>query len=122
MSHEIALDIIGTIIMEDLRDKSINYLEKLIEGKWKSPSTQQLQIDLKQFNEDQLKIIKRALIASIDTGIHDFLFKIQEQDEEGFRITVNGQNIAEISDGLHGELFTEDGWYHRFSKYGEKQD
>lgn len=73
-------------------------------------------------NEEQISIMRRALISSIDTGIHDFLFKLQQQDEEGITIVVNGKNLADISDGLHGELFTEDGWYQRFSEYGENQE
>ncbi|MGN7760514.1 hypothetical protein [Paenibacillus sp. 22594] len=51
-----------------------------------------------------------------------FLFRIQEQDEEGIKNNSRWGEHTEISDGLHGELFTEDGWYHRFSKYGENQE
>lgn len=122
MNDENELDSFGKILMEGLRDSSINYFDMLSEGKWKAPDLQTLQTDLKIFNEEQISIMRRALISSIDTGIHDFLFKLQQQEEEGIAIVVNGKNLADISDGLHGELFTEDGWYQRFSEYGENQE
>ncbi|MDQ6423622.1 hypothetical protein RB620_29865 [Paenibacillus sp. LHD-117] len=122
MSDENALDKFGKLVMKDLRDSSISYFDKLIEGKWKAPSLQNLQNDLKIFNEDQINIIRRALVSSLDTGIHDFLFRLQNEEEDGVIIEVNGQNLAELSDGLNGELFTEDGWYHRFSEYGENEE
>ncbi len=122
MNDENELDSFGKILMEGLRDSSIHYFDRLSQGKWKAPALQTLQTDLKTFNEEQISIVRRALISSIDTGIHDFLFKLQQQDEEGITIVVNGKNLADISDGLHGELFTEDGWYQRFSEYGENQE
>ncbi|MGN7760515.1 hypothetical protein [Paenibacillus sp. 22594] len=48
MSDEVTLNKIVTIVMEDLRDKSINYFEKFIKGKWRSPSTQTLQSEFKE--------------------------------------------------------------------------
>lgn len=47
-------------------------------------------------------------------GVFNFLFLFEEDDKK--EILVSGKNITEISDGLSGELFTEDGWISRFSK------
>ncbi len=38
----------------------------------------------------------------------------EEHDE--FQIIVGGENIADISDGLSGELYTSDGWIEKFSE------
>lgn len=117
------LDIFGEFLMEELRDKIIKRFDMIDAGLLKSPSTQQLIQDYKQFNKDHKEIIKRVLINSVDSGLHDFLFKIQEeQDMNGrIKVKVNGIDIAEVSDGLHGELFTEDGWIQKYSKYeGDK--
>ncbi|MBD7966648.1 hypothetical protein [Paenibacillus gallinarum] len=121
MNEREAIDEFGKVLMNDLRDKSIDFFELLVGRKWKSPSLQKLQTDLQSFNEEQIEIIRRILIRSVDSGIHDFLFKLQDQadfDNE-IEITIQGVNIISASDGLHGELFTEDGWYVKFSKYGE---
>lgn len=121
MNEREAIDKFGKVLMNDLRDKSIDFFELLVERKWKAPSLQKLQTDLQTFNEEQIEIIRRIIIRSVDSGIHDFLFKLQEQADfdNGIEITVQGINIISASDGLHGELFTEDGWYAKFSKYEE---
>jgi len=47
--------------------------------------------------------------------------KLQEETYFDNRIvlTVDGRNVATISDGLQGEPYGENGWYARFSTYGE---
>ena len=63
--------------------------------------------------------MKKAFISTIDSAIHDFLFALQEQadfDNE-IQITVNDDNIVELSDGIHGEAYSDDGWYAKYSKY-----
>jgi len=44
---------------------------------------------------------------------------VQEEAEAGneIQILVDGENIAELSDGLQGESFSEDGWNAKFSKH-----
>ncbi|WP_141225120.1 hypothetical protein [Paenibacillus sp. yr247] len=93
-------------------------------GKWKAPSLQLIQSQLEQFSEEQKEIIHKVVISCIDRGLHDLLFGLQEAHELGDKIEmfVDDVNLAEVSDGLHGELFTEDGWYHRFSKYGMQDE
>jgi hypothetical protein len=69
----------------------------------------------------QLDDARRAVRHAIDSAIHDFLFALQEEhDSSGpLEIRVNGEAVAATSDGLHGEPYTEDGWYARFSRFGE---
>ena len=52
-------------------------------------------------------------------AMHDLLFAFQESHdcESGIEITVNDEPVAAMSDGMHGEIFGEDGWIVRFSKY-----
>jgi len=122
-NHE-ALEKFGQFIMEELRDKIIDNFERLEQGLLKSPSTQQLIKDLNNIDQKQKEVFRRVLINSIDCGIHGFLFKVQEEHElDGdIKVVVNEVNIAEVSDGLHGELFTEDGWINKYSQYEENND
>lgn len=114
------LDKFGQFMMVNLRDKAINHYDLLSNEKCKAPSLQQIQADLSQFSEEQRSIIRTVVFSCIGNGIHDLLFGLQEahDNNEKIDVFVDGVNVAEVSDGLQGELFTEDGWYHRFSKFG----
>jgi hypothetical protein len=62
----------------------------------------------------------RDLVEHITTtGMHDLLFALQEQADAGgaIRVLVDGNEVARVSDGLHGEIFGEDGWIARYSRY-----
>ena len=118
------LDIFGKFLMKHFRDNALYKLNALIEGKQKAPSLQQLQASLESLGEEEKEILKQACMESLDSGLHDFLFALQESidNEEGVEVIVNGKNIAKLSDGLQGELFTEDGWFSKYSEYGEPKE
>ena len=118
MSNE--LDKFGQFLITNFRDNAIYKINSLFEGHSKAPAYQELQNSLKLINDDQKEIIKKAFIISLDSGLHDLLFSLQEatDNEEGIEVLVNGSNIASQSDGLQGELFTEDGWLYKYSIYG----
>ena len=115
------LDKFGKFIVENMRDKGIEFYENLAQGLWKAPSLKLLQEELKQFDEEQLSIIRQCIVSSIDNSVHDFLFALQESSDmnNDVQIVIDGHNIGELSDGLQGELYTEDGWYSKYSDFGE---
>ena len=122
-NQQSSLDKFGEFIVVNLRDKAIENAEMLLENRSKSPQTKILQDELLTFNAAQKAIVANAVKASIDAAIHDFLFAIEEQAdfENDIQIIVNEDNIVEMSDGLQGELFTQDGWLEKYSKFkGEK--
>jgi hypothetical protein len=121
MDTEAPLDVFGRFIMENLRDRGIDCLDRRLAAHCKAPSVKDLQRDLGALAEAQRALVRRAFIDAFDSAIHDFLFALQEQyDNRGpIRVRVSGKDVASLSDGLHGELFTEDGWYARFSAHGE---
>lgn len=110
--------------MENLRDRGIDHLDDLLVGRCKAPSLKKLQRELKNLTKTQQTLVRRAMVESLDSAIHDFLFALQEQADEGgpIRVRVRGKDIAAMSDGLQGELFTEEGWYARFSSHGEPRE
>lgn len=115
------LDILGQFLMKHLRDRGIGQVEGLLAGRWKAPSLEGLQRELRPLTPEQQDLVRRAVVSSLDTALHGFLFAIQEQtDLDGpIAITVRGENVAQMSDGLQGEPFGEDGWFARFSASGE---
>ncbi len=114
------LDTFGAFVMQHLRDEALDYFDGLTEAKWKAPSLKRLQEDLAALAPAERSVTRRCLLAAIDAGVHGFLFSLQEQQEEehGIRVLADGQDVADVSDGLHGEPFGDDGWQARFSKYG----
>ena len=109
---------LGKLISQELRDKALNRYLDLESGRLKSPSTQELMSKLSEFSSDQKELVRKLLTECIDTGIHDFLFALEEENEE-IKVTVNGHDIANESDGLSGEIYTEDGWFEKYSEYGQ---
>ena len=120
MAHT-AVDKFGRLVISRLRDNAIEHYDGLAKNRWKSPALQQLQTDLATLTEEQRAIVRRCVISALDTGMHDFLFGLVEahEMEEGIEVIVDGENVSELSDGLQGEQFTEDGWIAKFGAYSE---
>jgi len=109
----------GKFLVENLRDSGINFLEGLLSSHWKSKESIILQTDLQSFTDKQKNIVRQVVVRVIDRAIHDFLFAVSEQVDfdNDIQIKVDKKNIVDISDGLAGEIYGEDGWFTKFSKY-----
>lgn len=114
MTDKDILDDFGSATMRMVRDRSIDKFEKIRSGTLKSQRAIELHNLLSAFDEQQKKVIETLIIESIDNTIFNFLFMFEEDEDK--KIVVSDVNINEISDGLSGELFTEDGWISRFSQ------
>lgn len=70
----------------------------------------------------QLEVIEKTIIETLSAACHDFLFALQERNDlyNDIQLLVDGNNLAEESDGLQGELFSVDGWIQSFSAYADK--
>ncbi|MCR4415679.1 MAG: hypothetical protein NUV77_24975 [Thermoguttaceae bacterium] len=113
------LDKFGEFLVRHLRDKSLEYLQLMLEGRLRQPERQSLQSTVSSLTPD-LKVAVCELVEDLLTNaMHDILFAFQEahDNQTGIEIFVDGAPIAELSDGLHGEIFGEEGWIVRFSKF-----
>jgi hypothetical protein len=124
ISHLIHWKYSVKFLMENMRDKAIDYYDGLARGHWKGPALGKLQADLQSLNEQQRAMIRRCVISVVNVAIHDFLFKLQLQADFEYKIQVlvNGANIESLSDGLQGEPYGPNGWMARFSRHGEPPD
>lgn len=118
------LDKFGSFIVKNLRDQALDDLEMLLRGDWKAPALQELQQKLIVLSDDQKQLLRQVADRIITSAMHDFLFAIQEMSDAGqkFEIHVDGENVASLSDGLHGEIFTEKGWIATYSKFPRSID
>jgi hypothetical protein len=121
---EQSLDKFGRIIIENLRDKQIDYSNRLLEGKWKADELKELQEKLSKFNKEEKNIIKELIEDILTHSMHDLLSAFQESNdyENEMEIIIDNQNVADISDGLHGEIFGEEGWIQKYSKYKSNKE
>lgn len=69
--------------------------------------------------EEDKAVMRAVVVESLDNAIHDFLFGLVEATDfqSGIELYVDGANVVNESDGLHGEIFGEDGWVCRFSSH-----
>jgi hypothetical protein len=113
-------DQFGAFVVANFRDRALDFFDGLARGHWKSARTQPLQAALARMTPEQRAVVRRCVQAAVDSGLHDFLFALGEEYDrgQGIVVLVTGHNVAEQSDGLHGELFGDDGWLVRHSKHG----
>jgi len=113
------LDKFGEFFVRNTRDKMLGDLDMLLRGAWKAPPLQALQAKLAGFTDAQKLVIREIAEHMTTAGMHDLLFALQEEaDADGsVRVLVDGAEVAKLSDGLHGEIFNENGWIARFSEY-----
>jgi hypothetical protein len=113
------LDRFGAFVVRHLRDSMFDDLEMFLRGDWKAPELQELQNHLKELDEGHKRLLRDLVEQLTTTGLHHFLFALQEEAENGgdIKVLVQGVEVAKLTDGLHGEPSGEDGWIVRFSQY-----
>lgn len=108
------LEIFGQIFINEIRDNTIDIFEKMFDGRMKGLTAQNVQEKITIFNERQKNTVLWILSRAVDQCMHNMLFMIEDHEE--IDLLYNAENIAEKSDGLSGELYTEDGWIEKYSK------
>ena len=111
------LDKFGKVLMESVRDRTISNWDMILNGKMKGLSAQHVREKIVDFDEEKIEVLKWIIPKIVDVGLHNFLVMI-EDNNINVEVVSNDKkgNIRELSDGLAGELYTEDGWISRFSK------
>jgi len=112
------LDKFGEVLIQSVRDRTISNCDKILNGQMKGITAQQVMEKLDGFSEEQKETLKWIVPKFVDIGLHNFLAMIEENENIRVEVVINGEvgNVRELSDGLAGELYTEDGWISRFSK------
>jgi hypothetical protein len=113
-----ALDDFGRILIENVRDTTIEQWEMIVSGKMKGERGKRIkQILEPKFNEKQLDIVTDLVSQIVDSAVHNLLVTLEQEEIEVY-LSNNEQvktNIVLLSDGLAGELYTEDGWICKYS-------
>jgi hypothetical protein len=112
------LEVFGKLISEDLRDSALNHYLDIEAGWSSSPENRELHEKLSVLGDNHKSLVRKLITDSIDAGIHDFLFALEEK-KNGIEVIIEGENIAKLSDGLQGEPFSGDGWFEKYSQHKE---
>ncbi|STZ56295.1 Uncharacterised protein [Moraxella lacunata] len=105
----------GKNLICNVRDPVLSDLEKLIDGQIKSEQDTLFHQRISQLSPDEILLLKELSTYLVDKTLHNLLFIFENSDN--CLILSDDKNLAEISDGLCGELYTDDGWIGKFSQY-----
>lgn len=109
-----ALEKFGEVYIKEVRDNTMETFEKIFDGRMKGLTAQSIQEKLSEFAERQREKILWFITKAVDQSMHNMLFMMEEHKE--LQVIYDMENIVEDSDGLSGELYTDDGWIKKYSK------
>jgi hypothetical protein len=109
----------GKFFVEYFRDKALDHLRLMFDGHWKIPELQPLQNKVSNLCPELKATVYELADELLTQAMTDilFAFHMSHDGNFGIEIMVDGKPIAELSDGLHGELFGKEGWIVRYSKF-----
>lgn len=106
--------------MASVRDETLSKFDAIAGGQLKSERALRLRKALDALTAEQVDGVKAVMAGVVDDTMHHLLWML-EQDDEQCRLlygdSTSEHDLVEISDGLSGELYSEDGWIARFSQY-----
>jgi hypothetical protein len=113
-----ALDKFGQLLMRDVRDEAITDWKMIIDGRMKGDLAEKIREMLRNVSETDRKVLLQLIPGVVDTVLHHLLWTTEQQSDlqVGIKIDDRIEELREISDGLPGELYTDDGWISRYSR------
>jgi hypothetical protein len=113
------LNTFGKDFIKSARNNTLEKMEMIINGKMKSQEAQIIYKKIKELPIKDKSIIKEIITETIDRTIFEVLNFFEEEEQYIIGYDNEGEiiNINELSDGLTGELYGEEGW---IKKHGKK--
>jgi hypothetical protein len=123
MSNKMLLDIFGKELISEVRDRVIDRIYSILGGRLKSVGGQTMHEALSAMSSTEREVAKQFAIETVDATLHRFLVLIEQSDMIDVRVKSFGEvvQLREISDGLAGELYSDQGWIARFSKQPSRE-
>ena len=121
MNEQKLLEEFGKILMNDVRDWVILINEQTSSGEMGGKGSNIWYEQIETLTDDQKGLLLSFAKRSVDYTLHHFLWMLQQH--ENLKLIIKNEetgeevNLEKISDGLCGELYTEEGWIERFSQY-----
>jgi hypothetical protein len=124
MNQKMLLEQFGLFLMREVRYRTIEQWEMILEGRVKGIYAEKAREVLLSRNIECSEVINKLIPHVVDTTIAFLLASLDEQ--ENIEIFVADKdnvssNLRGISDGLEGELYGENGWFARFSQKSNEE-
>ena len=103
----------GETLIKEVRDRTITGYDKRLSGQLKSASAQKVFERMNKLDENAQQFVRDIVPDIVDLTLDNLMCMFEEKDN--IIICVDGNNIAEVSDGLSGELYGDYGWIKNFS-------
>ena len=112
----------GKEFIQEVRDRSFRKYFKTKAGEMRAEKDKELHKQLSKFDEEQIKVVDDIVLDMLEFMLHQNLFFFE--NTSNWAITLKDElsktsliDLAEESDGLSGELYSEDGWISNYSEY-----
>jgi hypothetical protein len=116
-----AMDLFGQLLMTRVRDAAISDWTMLIDGRMKGERATRIRSILDRFPDTAKELLPSLVPEIVDSVLHHLLWALEQSDDVSVRVQVGNEdvrNLRDASDGLAGELYSDEGWIARFSKEG----
>jgi hypothetical protein len=94
----------GRYLMERSYDKGIRSAEWTLEGRWRAEDRKRLTQRLTGLEPDEREAVMELVRNALVDSLHGLLHGVSH-DQSSIRLTFDGHDVAEESDGLQGDLF-----------------
>jgi hypothetical protein len=121
-SHEEkkVLDEFGKLLMQQVRDYSIQGCIGVINGDKRNPAYREIAEMMDELNQDQKDLILQFSAKIVNGVLFDFFELLSWKHKEFKLLAISEEtsyDLSKISDGLYGEMLGKKGWVERFSEY-----
>ncbi|OTG89782.1 hypothetical protein [Acinetobacter sp. ANC 3832] len=113
MSDNNTLDQFGNEFINNARDRTLKIYEKIKKNEMKSKDKLILSEKINNLSIDEKLVLDEVVYEIVDLVLFNTLNFLEESTQIEFENT----NLNELTDGLAGELYSEDGWIHKYSTY-----
>lgn len=107
------IEAFGKLLISDVRDHTIETFDGMLQGTVKGSTAQKIQEKIKTFDQEQMDALEWMVPHIVDLCLHNMLWMAEQQED--ITLLFQGTELREESDGLAGELYTEDGWIQKYS-------
>jgi glutamyl-tRNA reductase len=117
MSNE-ALETFGSLLMTQVRDRTIREWDKMVEGQMKGMRADNVQKLLAAFDSEDREPLQLLIRKVVDATLHNLLWTLEQEKSVSIAVQTSSvlvPSLREVSDGLAGELYGKRGWIVRFS-------
>lgn len=114
-----ALNRFGELLMGMVRDRAIVDWDMIIDGRMKGRTAQEAARRLSVVRPEEIEVLRWLVPQIVDTTLHYLLWMLEQERSVAVVVKTEAgtvENVEEVSDGLCGELYSNDGWIRRFSR------